>query len=178
MTVAVATAGAGSRTVGLVTVASGVVGALGIVFLGGMFTAFAAGAQQLGERLGWINDVLVLLSYALLMPSVLATRGRLLRSSPRLANATTVIGLATLAAVTVSQAMLVTGVITFEQQLPSFSLFLVALGAYFVPVGWAGKRSGALRVGPWTGLAATLYLGVPVWAIRLGRQLLDEAGRG
>jgi hypothetical protein len=47
-----------------------------------------------------------------------------------------------------------------------------------VPVGWAGKRSGALRVGPWTGLAATLYLGVPVWAIRLGRQLLDEAGRG
>ena len=176
MTIAVARAGSGSRAVGLVTIASGVIGAVGVVFLGGMFTAFAVGAQQLGERLGWINDVLVLISYALLVPSVLATRARLLPSSPGLANATTVIGLATLAAATVSQAMLVTGVITFEQQIGSFSLFLIALGAYFVPVGWAGKRSGALRVGPWTGLAATLYLGVPVWAIRLGRQLLDEAG--
>jgi hypothetical protein len=175
MTVAVARAESGSRAVGLVTVTSGIVGAVGIVFLGGMFTAFAVGAQQLGERLGWINDVLVLLSYAMLAPSVLAARARLLPSSQRLANATAVIGLATLAAVTVSQGLLVTGVITFEQQIPSFSLFLLALGAYFVPVGWAGKRSGALRVGPWTGLAATLYLGVPVWAIRLGRQLLDEA---
>jgi hypothetical protein len=176
MTVAVARAGTGARAVGLVTITSGIAGAVGIVFLGGMFTAFAVGAQALGEQLGWINDVLVLISYALLAPSVLAVRARLLPSSPRLANATAAIGLATLAAVTVSQGLLVTRVITFEQQIGSFSLFLLALGAYFVPVGWAGKRSGVLRVGPWTGLAATLYLGVPVWAIRLGRQLLDEAG--
>ena len=175
MTIAVARAGSGSRSVGLVTVTSGVIGAVGIVFLGGMFTAFAVGAQALGERLGWINDLLVLISYAMLMPSVLATRARLLATSPRLANATAVVGLATLAAVTVSQAMLVTGVITFEQQSGTFLLILLALGAYFVPVGWAGKRAGTLRVGPWTGLAATLYLGVPAWAIRLGRQLLDEA---
>lgn len=175
MTVAMARAGSRSRSVGLITVTSGVIGAVGIVFLGGMFTAFALGAQQLGERLGWINDLLVLVSYAMLMPSVLATRARLLPSSPRLANVTAVIGLVTLAAVVASQGLLVTGVITFEQQIGSFSLFLIALGAYFVPVGWAGKRSGMLRVGPWTGLAATLYLGVPIWAIRLGRQLLDEA---
>jgi hypothetical protein len=176
MSVAIARAGTGSRAVGLVTVTSGIVGAVGVVFLGGMFAAFAVGAQQLGERLGWINDVLVLVSYALLAPSVLAARARLLPSSPRLANATAAIGLATLAAVTVSQGLLVTGTITFEQQIGSFSLFLAALGAYFIPVGWAGRRSGTLRVGPWTGLAATLYLGVPVWAIRLGRQLLVEAG--
>ena len=175
MTIAIAQSGSGSRAVGLVTVTSGIVGAVGIVFLGGMFTAFAVGAQQLGERLGWINDVLVLLSYAMLAPSVLAARARLLPSAPRLANVTAVLGLATLAAVVASQGLLVTGVITFDQQIGSFSLFLLALGAYFVPVGWAGKRSCALRVGPWTGLAATLYLGVPVWAIRLGRQLLDEA---
>src|SRR5689334_14767863 len=115
MTVAVARAGSGSRAVGLVTVTSGIVGAVGIVFLGGMFTAFAVGAQQLGERLGWINDVLVLLSYAMRVPSAMAARARLLPTSPRLANAATVIGLATLAAVTVSQGLLVTGVITFEQ---------------------------------------------------------------
>ena len=176
MTIAVAKAGTGSRAVGLVTITSGIVGGVGIVFLGGMFTAFAVGAQQLGERLGWINDVLVLLSYAMLAPSVLAARARLLPSAPRLANVTAAIGLATLAAVVASQGLLVTGVITFDQQIGTFSLFLLALGAYFVPVGWAGKRAGVLRVGPWTGLAATLYLGVPVWAIRLGRQLLEEAG--
>ena len=176
MTVAIARAGTGSRAVGLVTIASGVIGAIGIVFLGGMFAAFAVGAQAWGQRLGWINDVLVLASYALLTPSVLATRTRLLPSAPRLASATTVIGLASLAAAVVSQGLLVTGVITFEQQIGTFSLFLLALGAYFVPAGWAGKRAGVLRVGPWTGLAATLYLGVPVWAIRLGRQLVDEAG--
>jgi hypothetical protein len=176
MTVALARAGSGSRAVGLVTITSGVIGAVGVVFLGGMFTAFAAGAQQLGERLGWINDVLVLVSYALLLPSVVAARARLLPFSPRLANVTTGIGLAGLAAVALAQAMLVTGLVTFEQQIGFVSLFFVALGAYFVPVGWAGKASGALRVGPWTGLAATLYVGTPLWAIRLGRQLLDEAG--
>ena len=174
MTVAVAQAGTGSRAVGLVTITSGVVGAVGVVFLGGMFTAFAVGAQALGEQLGWINDVLVLVSYALLLPSVVATRSRLLPSAPRLANATAAIGLASLAAAVVSQGLLVTRVITFEQQIGSFSLFLMALGAYFVPVGWAGKRAGVLRVGPWTGFAATLYLGMPVWAIRLGSQLRDE----
>src|SRR5438046_3381977 len=112
----------------------------------------------------------------MLIPSVIATRARLLPSSPRLANVSTAIGLASLVAAAVSQGLLVSGAITFEQQIPSFSLFLLALGAYFVPVGWAGRRAGVLRVGPWTGLAATLYLGVPVWAIRLGRQLLDEPG--
>ena len=68
-----------------------------------------------------------------------------------------------------------TGVVTFEQQIGAVSLFLLALAAYFVPVGWAGKRAGVLRVGPGTGIAATLYLGLPLWAIRLGRQLVDEA---
>lgn len=176
MTIAVARAGSGSRAVGLVTVASGIIAAVGVVFLGGMFAAFAVGAQALGQRLGWINDVLVLVSYALLAPSVLAARTRLLPSAPRLANVTTAIGLASLAGAVVSQGLLVSGVITFEQQVGTFSLFLLALGAYFVPVGWAGRRAGVLRVGPWTGLAATFYLGMPVWAIRLGRQLMDEAG--
>ena len=41
MTVAVARSGTGTRAVGLVTIASGVIGAVGIVFLGGMFGAFA-----------------------------------------------------------------------------------------------------------------------------------------
>jgi len=98
MTIAVARAGSGSRAVGLVTVASGIIAAVGVAFLGGMFAAFAVGAQALGQRLGWINDVLVLVSYALLAPSVLAARTRLLPSAPRLANVTTAIGLASRAA--------------------------------------------------------------------------------
>lgn len=175
MTVAVARAGTGSRAVGLVTITSGVAGAVGVVFLGGMFTAFAVGAQALGERLGWINDVLVLVAYGLAIPSVLAVRTWLLPSAPRLANVTAAIGVASCAAAVVAQALLVTGVVTFDQQIGAASIIFLTLGAYFLPVGWAGRRSGALRVGPWTGLAATLYVGYPLWAIRIGRQLLDEA---
>jgi hypothetical protein len=176
MSVAIARAGAGSRTIGLVTITSGIVGAVGIVFLGGMYAAFAVGAQAMGERLGWINDVLVLISYALAAPSILAARTRLLPSMPRLANVTAAIGLGSIAAAVVAQGLLVTHVVTFEQQIGALSVILLTLGAYFVPVGWAGRRAGVLRVGPWTGLAATLYLGFPLWTIRLGRQLLDEAG--
>jgi len=176
MTVAVGRAGSGSRATGLITITSGVVGAVGIVFLGGMYASFAVGAQVLGERLGWINDVLVLISYALAAPSVLAVRARLLPSAPRLANATAVIGLGSLAATVIAQGLLVTHVVTFEQQIGALSVILLMLGAYFIPVGWAGRRAGVLRVGPWTGLAATLYIGFPLWTIRLGRQLLDEAG--
>ena len=176
MTVVVAQARVGSRAIGLVTVTSGVVGAVGVVFLGGMFAAFALGAQALGERLGWINDLLVLISYALAAPSVLAARNRLLPTAPRLANVTAAIGLGSLAAAVVAQGLLVAGVVTFDQQIGAMSIILLALGAYFIPVGWAGSRAGVLRVGPWTGLAATLYLGFPVWTIRLGRQLLDESG--
>jgi hypothetical protein len=175
MTVAIARAGSGSRTVGLVTITSGVVGAIGIVFLGGMFAAFAAGAQALGERLGWMNDVLGLFSCALIAPSVFAVRERVRPSHPRIADAGAVVALASISGVVVLQALLVAGRLTFEQQVGMVMLAYVGLGAWFVVTGWAGRRARVLRVGPWTGLAAALYVGFPVWAFRLGRQLIEEA---
>jgi hypothetical protein len=177
MTVAIARAGSGTRAVGLVTIASGALAAVGLVFLGGMFAAFAAGAQGLGQGLGWINDVLGLVSCALAAPAVLAVGDRLRPTHPRLAAGGTVIALASIAGVVGLQGLLVTGRLSFQQQVGPVSAAYLGLGAWFVAVGWAGRRTRVLSVGPWTGLAAALYVGYPLWAIRLGRQLLGEARR-
>ena len=176
MTVTIASAGTGSRAVGIVTIANGVLAAVGLVFLGGMFMAFAAGAQALGQSLGFVNDVLGLASAALLAPAILVVGDRLRPTHPRLARWGTAVALVSITGVVVLQALLVTGRLSFEQQVGPVMVTYLGLGAWFVATGWAGRRSGALRVGPWTGLGAALYVGMPVWAIRLGRQLLDEAG--
>jgi len=46
------------------------VSAAGIVFLVGMFVAFALEAPSTAMALGWVNDVLVIGQYALLLPAV------------------------------------------------------------------------------------------------------------
>jgi hypothetical protein len=152
------------------TVISGVVGAIGILFLVGMFTAFAIGATAPAQALGWINDVCVLGSYLLCAPSVIALWVLLRPSAPTTSTLATLLGLGSIGAIVVLQALLVVGVMTFEEQVGLVSIGLLGLGAWFVLIGYLGSRSGLLPRGVAMGPLAATYVGYPIWAMWLGRR--------
>ena len=153
------------------TVISGVIGAIGLVFLVGMFTAFAVGATAPAQALGWINDVCVLGSYLLCAPSVIALWVLLRPSAPTVSSLAALLGLGSIAAIVVLQALLVAGVMTFEDQVGLVSIGLLGLGVWFVLTGYLGSRTGLLPRGVAMGLLAAIYVGYPIWAIWLGRRL-------
>ena len=85
----------GSRT----AYASGVVAAIGLVMFVAMFVSFAVGAQAPGMLFGWFNDVLVLITYLLVIPTVIAVDALLRPTAPVVSRVATVIGLGSIAAV-------------------------------------------------------------------------------
>ena len=134
-----------------------------------MYAAFAVGAQPPGLMFGWINDIAVLLQYLLAVPGVLAIGAALRIGSPRLALAGTVLALAGIVVIVVSQTLLVAGVLTFEQEIGPASLGFLIVGAWMVVAAIVGRRAGTAPAGPATAIAAALYLGYPIWAYRVGR---------
>jgi hypothetical protein len=157
--------------------ASGIVGGISLVFLILMFAAFGAGAREPGMAFGFVNDVLGLVSCLLALPAVVALH-RLLRSaSTRLSLALAVLGLSAFSSVVVLQLLLITGVLTFEQQIGPVSIAYLALAAWFILTGRLGTVTGTLPDGVHWGVFAAVYLGYPFWAIRTAR-LLDRPPAG
>lgn len=163
------------RVAGQALMASAVVGGVGVAFLGAMFVAFATGAQAAGETLGFVNDLTGIVTPVLAAPAVVVVGGVLGARWPRLAPVLTVTALAAMAAIVVLQSLLVTKVVTFERQVVGVTMAMVVWGGWFVAVGYLGRRSASLPVGPALGLASALYVGYPVWAWRLGRWLVVGA---
>lgn len=166
------------RLGGWTAYASGVVAAIGLVFLIAMFASFAVGAQSPGLVFGWINDVLVMVSYLLAMPSAIALRALLRPHAPVLSELATVIGISAIAAIVVLQWLLVVRALTFEEQIGPVSIALLVVAVWFVMTGYLGRSSGALPHGVRMGLLAATYIGYPIWAFWLGRHLLRDAAPG
>jgi hypothetical protein len=162
---------------GRLLIASGIVAAVGVAFLVAMFGSFAVGARGSALPFGRINDVLVLIAYALAAPGVLAVHSVLRPETGRWGGLLALIGLAAIAAIVVLQAMLVAETLTFEQQIGPVSLALLVLGGWLVAVSWIGRASGRMPVGVGLGLLAALYVGYPIWAVRLGRHLVTRVNR-
>ncbi len=162
------------RVAGVASLASSAVAAIAVVLLTLMFLAFGLGAASAGQAFGWINDVLILVAYALALPGVLATAA-LLRS--RRAGLVTVAALVAVAAIVVIVALqwqLVTGGLSFEEQVGPVSVAFLALGAWFVLSAYLG--AGVLPYGVGTAVAAAFYIGYPLLAFRLGRSLSGRSG--
>ncbi len=160
------------------TVISGVIAAVGLVFLAAMFVAFALGATPGALILGRINDVCVLVSYLLCVPCVAALWLLLRPAAPLSSALAALLGLGSIAAIVVLQWLLITDVVTFEEQVGPVSIALLALGAWLVLTGHLRSASGVLPGGIGLGLVGATYLGYPVWAIRTGRRLPHAARTG
>ena len=162
------------RLAGRLTFASGVLGALGVVFMTAMFTSFAVGAKPAGMVFGWINDVLVMLAYLLTAPAVLVLVPLLRPRAPLLSVLVAVIGLLSIAGIVFLQMLLVIGVLTFEQQIGLVSIVYVGLAVWFVVTGYLGRAAGFLPDGVRMGILGATYVGYPVWAFWLSRRLAEQ----
>jgi hypothetical protein len=163
-----------TRIAARTTVASGLIAAIGIGFLIAMFTAFAVGAGDTARVVGRINDVCVLVSYLLCVPSVIAM-ATILRPRGAVVNALLAgLGLGSIAAIVVLQWLLVSEALTFEEQIGPVSVAIWGLGAWFILTGSLGSRSGSLPRGGRMGILAATYVGYPIWALWFGRILRSE----
>ena len=162
----------GARLAGYSLVVSAILAAAGIVFLAAMFAAFAAGARQSGMRFGWINDVLVLVSYLLVAPTVLVLHRRLRGGHPTASAVAAVAGVVGIAIIVIFQGLLVAGVLTFEQQIGPASVGFFAVMGWLIASGYMGSRAGIIPRGTRLGILGATYLGLPIWAVALGRRLL------
>ena len=151
--------------------ASGVIGAIGIAFLVGMFAAFAAGAQSTGMALGWVNDVTGVITFPLALPGMFALHARIRPQSGRTGDALLVLAVATIGASSFLQLLLVTGRISFEDEIGPVSVALLLLAVWFVATGRTASKAGVLPNGTRLGILAATYVGYPIWAFRVAAAL-------
>ena len=163
-----------ARLAAKLLLASGVVGGVSLAFLIAMFVAFGAGAQSTGMTLGFVNDMLGWVSCLLAMPAVVAIHALVRRVAPTLSLILLALGLAAFAAIVVLQLLLVTKVLTFEEQIGPVSIAYLGLGVWFVLTGRLGSLGGTIPNGARWGLFAAIYVGYPFWAIRTARILEHE----
>ena len=164
----------GMRLAGFASIASSAIAAVAVILLFAMYLAFGLGARSAGQALGGINDVLILVAYPLAVPGVLATAA-LLRSRRPLAVPGAFVAVAAIAAIALLQWQLVTGVLTFEQQIGPVSVAFLVLGGWFVLSAHFG--AGLVPYGVGIAVLAALYVGYPLLAFRLGRSLLGRVGQ-
>ncbi|MBN1580833.1 MAG: hypothetical protein JXA89_09040 [Anaerolineae bacterium] len=156
----------------------------------------------IGGIFGPINDAFSVFQFLFMIPLALALHRLLARHIFPLSLGATIVGIAVMLVMAVLQALLVLGVVRFEQSLkPILALGAVlglwwlatsipslAYGALLAGLAWAGIVAGASdiigAVGFWIGgqehpLAAisfvALALSAPTWTIWLGRVLAASA---
>ena len=144
--------------------ASGVVSIFGIVFLVAFFMTFIG-------PLGTLNDIAVVIQYGLLLPISFALHQVLRPHWPNLSLAALLLGVAGMIAVIVLQALLVVGLLPFEQQIGMVSAGFLVVLAWFVMLRYLGRSTDKLPKSILLHVLARLYFGYPFWAFSLARRL-------
>lgn len=162
------------RAAGGFAIVSGIISAIGVVFLIAMFALFATPLKALGLMFGMLNDICVALQYLLTIPIALALYRILLPQNPMLIRIATSVGIAAMMAVILLQLALIFGVLTFERQVGWVSLaMLLGVGSWLVITGLVAQSMGRLPNSVLMSAVAVPYVGYPVWAFWLGRRLLS-----
>ena len=163
---------------GVLAVVSGVVGIAMVATLIAMYGGFALGprVRDTALKLGSINDALAIVTYGLVLP-VIPTMYTLVREAGAVRSLLlAVVGAVGIVVTMVLQWLLVTGALSFDQQIGMVTLSLLAVGVWMVGTGYLARRAGVLPNGLRNGLLGAFYFGFPIWAIDVGRAL-RRAGR-
>jgi hypothetical protein len=158
---------------GRIAFVSGIVAAIGVVFLILFYVLFfATPLAALGQALGWLNDLCIAIQYLLTIPLALSLRRILRQYAPRLVNVATIVGIASMLIVAALQLALVLGVVTFAQQVLWVSLaMIVGVGIWLVITGVVARSTERFPNSLRMSLVAVPYLGYPIWAFWLSRYL-------
>lgn len=160
------------RAAGGFAVASGIIAAIGVVFLIAMFISFATPNKSLGATFGLLNDICVAVQYLLAIPIALALRQILLPYNPTLIRVATVEGILMMLVVVGLQLTLILGLLTFERQVIWVTVaMLVGVGAWLVITGLVARSTGKLPNSLLMSGLALPYVGFPLWAFWLARHL-------
>jgi hypothetical protein len=166
-------AGALVHAAGAFAVVSGIISAIGVVFLIAMFILFATPRKSLGETFGMLNDICVALQYLLTIPIAIALDQILRPYNPGLVRLATIVGIVMMLVVVVLQMALVFGLMPFERQVWWVTpAMIVGVGAWLVVTGMLARSTGRLPNSVLMSGVAVPYVGYPAWAFWLGRRLL------
>lgn len=161
------------RAAGGFAIVSGIISAVGVVFLVTMFVLFATSHQAQGETVGMLNDICVALQYLLTIPIALALHRILLPHNPALIRIGTIIGITSMLVIIALQLALVFGVLTFQQQGVWASLAIIGgVGAWLVITGLVARSTGIFPRSVLMSAIAVPYFGYPAWAFWVGIHLL------
>lgn len=153
------------RTAGGFAIISGIVSAVGVVFLITMFILFATSHQAQGETIGLLNDICVALQYMMAIPIALALYRILSLINPSLLRIGTIVGIASMLLVIMLQLALVFGILTFQQQDVWASLaMVVAIGTWLIITGITAQSASVFPHSMLMSVIALPYFGYPVWA--------------
>lgn len=165
------------RAAGGTAVIIGIVSTIGIIFLIAMFIFFATPNRSLGETLGMINDICVAIQYFLTIPIALALYRILLPYNPTLIRLATVVGIIMMLVVAGLQLALIFGLLPFQQQVVWVTLaMIVGVGTWLLITGWVARSTGKFPHSLLMSSLAVPYIGYPIWAFWMGRQLLGWLG--
>lgn len=161
-------------TAGRIALASGIIAAVGVVFLIFFYVlSFATPLKDVGAVFGGLNDAVIVIQYLLTIPIALSLR-RILRphASTRIEVATFV-GIASMLVVIVLQTAGVLGILTSRQTMVWVALaMIVGVGFWLVTTALVARVTGRFPNSVRMSLLAVPYLGYPIWAVWLGKHLL------
>lgn len=162
------------RITGAIAILSGIISAIGVVLLIAMFASTENPIKILGYRVGTLNDIFVTIQYILAVPLAVALYRILSIHSPALVRAATIAGILSMLAIIILQVLLISKVLTFDQQGLWVSLaMLIGVGSWLVITGLVARSTGRLPHSLLISILAVPYFGYPVWAFWLGLHLLS-----
>ncbi len=161
------------RAAGGFAILSGIISAIGVVFLIAMFILFTTPHQAQALTFGLLNDICVSVQYLLTIPIALALYSILRPYSPTLILVATIVGILAMLLIIALQLALIFQVLTFQQQGFWVSLaIIVGAGSWLLITGLVSRSIGRLPSSVIMSAVAVPYFGYPVWAFWLGRHLL------
>jgi len=139
-----------------------------------MYVGFALGpdARPTALRLGAVNDALAIVVYGLALPVIPAMHVLLRDTGSTRSLLLAAVGAVGIVVTMILQWLLVTGAMTFQEQIGPVSIALLAVGAWMIGTGLLARRTGLLPRGLRDGVLGAVYVGYPVGALRIGRLLL------